>query len=470
MIRFSLQVAVYLIALSFLLLGGSHAEDLQGIRSIRDLDQASILHYAIFSDNKGESPASSVEFARMADWVRAGESAFVVGVGDHLKYGWENSFIPWIRSDAWWRDHTFLNVADGENQFYGDAHEQSDYGAGSEILDLVRLDAHADILRPNPSEYYARIPAGDRTVHMIQVHFSDQPKVDSLAFPESSRKWLMDTLDGIEKGSRDHIVIAAHSRAGSWDMVLSPDRRRRLLAKADLVLSATTHRYQSWVPEAYVDGSAVCVNTGAVNFPGTMTPNGYVEIHVLKSGSIVGQYMDLTRSTRDLQRGRFAWIKPIDGPMRHIDLRPAGPDENMDAQVAALRDSITREVIDAGLVQLLKEKTGAELVSVGVRTGLARGPVTREDAWWVFGRNKNFRVVRVPADRIGVVFSRLKQTPFPVATDPVRVATTQSTATRIIGQAGLTSEALEPLRADENSLRQVDLLLDWLKSVERQAR
>ena len=87
MIRFSLQVAVYLIALSFLLLGGSHAEDLQGIRSIRDLDQASILHYAIFSDNKGESPASSVEFARMADWVRAGESAFVVGVGDHLKYG-----------------------------------------------------------------------------------------------------------------------------------------------------------------------------------------------------------------------------------------------------------------------------------------------------------------------------------------------------------------------------------------------
>ncbi len=280
----------------------------------------------------------------------------------------------------------------------------------------------------------------------------------------------MDTLDGIEKGSRDHIVIAAHSRAGSWDMVLSPDRRRRLLAKADLVLSATTHRYQSWVPEAYVDGSAVCVNTGAVNFPGTMTPNGYVEIHVLKSGSIVGQYMDLTRSTRDLQRGRFAWIKPIDGPMRHIDLRPAGPDENMDAQVAALRDSITREVIDAGLVQLLKEKTGAELVSVGVRTELARGPVTREDAWRVFGTNKNFRVVRVPADRIGVVFSRLKQTPFPVATDPVRVATTQSTATRIIGQAGLTSEALEPLRADENSLRQVDLLLDWLKSVERQAR
>ena len=155
--RSILERLIQLAALSFILFGGSSAEDLAGVGDIRDLDKSSVLHYAIFSDNKGESPASSVEFARMVDWVRAGNSAFVVGLGDHLKYGWENSFIPWIQSDAWWRDHTFLNVADGENQFSGAAHSQSDYGAGSTILDLVRLDAHAEIDRPNPSEYYAKI-------------------------------------------------------------------------------------------------------------------------------------------------------------------------------------------------------------------------------------------------------------------------------------------------------------------------
>ena len=387
---------IYLAALSFILLGGSYAEDLAGLGDIRDLDKSSVLRDAICSDNKGESRASSVEFARMVDWVGAGNSAFVVGLGDHLKYGWENSFIPWIQSDAWWRDHTFLNVADGENQFYGTAHVQSDYGAGSSILDLVRLDAHAEIDRPNPSEYYAKIPVDDFTVHLIQIHFSDQPRVDSLAFPESSRVWLMGTLDGIEKGKRDHIIVAAHSRAGSWDMVLSEERRKRLLAKADLVLSATTHRYQSWVPAGFEDESAVCVNTGAVNFPGTMTPNGYVEIHVLKSGSIVGQYVDLTQTERRLHRGRFAWIKPVDGPMRHIDLRPEGPGENVDAQIAALPDSISREAVTQGLIDLLKQKTGAEMASVEVRTGLPKGPVTREDAWRVFSKNKNFRVVRVP--------------------------------------------------------------------------
>ena len=91
---------IYLIALSLTLISGSYADDLANLKDIEDLDNQSILHYVIFSDNKGESPASSVEFARMVDWVRAGNSSFVVGLGDHLKYGWENSFIPWIQSDA----------------------------------------------------------------------------------------------------------------------------------------------------------------------------------------------------------------------------------------------------------------------------------------------------------------------------------------------------------------------------------
>lgn len=457
-------VATCLAVLSLGLLNGCQTDDLSRIRSIEELDRQSVLHFAVFSDNKGESPRSSVELARMAAWVRAGSAAFVIGLGDHLKYGWENSFIPWLQSDLWWRDHTYLNVADGENEFYSAAHRQSDYGAGAPILDLVRLDAYAEVVRPNPSEYYARIPAGDLTVHLIQLHFSDQPRADSLAFPESSRAWLVETLEGIDKGERDLVVVAAHSRGGSWDMVLSPERRRKLLGKADLILSATTHRYQSWVPEGFGASSAVCVNTGAVNFPGYMAPNGYVEIHVLKSGAIVGQYIDLTQTERRLQRGRFAWIKPRNAPMRHIDLRPQAHGDNMDEQVAALPDSLGLDEVTRGLTDLLRQKTGADLAFVQVREGLARGPVTREDAWRVFGKNKNLRVIQVPVSRIDTVLSRYEQPPLMAHGDPVRIAATQSVATTIIGFTDLTHAAMAPQRPDENGLRQVDLLLEWLRA------
>jgi hypothetical protein len=352
--RKAYRISTCLVVLSLGLVNDCQADDLAGLRSIADLDRQSVLHFAIFSDNKGESPRSSVEFARMAAWVRASNGAFVIGLGDHLKHSWENSLIPWIQSDPWWQDHTYLNVADGENEYYSPTHKQSDYGAGAPILDLVHLDAHAEVVRPNPSEYYAKIPAGEFTVHLIQLHFSDQPKVDSLAFPESSRAWLTETLDGIDKGARDLLVVAAHSRGGSWDMVLSSERRKRLLGKADLILSATTHHYQSWVPEGFERSSAVCVNTGAVNFPGDMVPNGYVEIHVLESRAIVGQYMDLTQTERRLQRDRFAWIKPKDSPMRHIDLRPEAPGENMDKQVATMPDSLGPDEVTRGLTDLLK--------------------------------------------------------------------------------------------------------------------
>ena len=120
----------------------------------------------------------------------------------------------------------------------------------------------------------------------------------AVAFPESSQAWMMATLKDIEKREKDLIIVAAHSRTGSWDMVLSPERRQLLLNKTDLVLSATTHRFEAWVPEGFEGGDAVCINTGAVNYPGPMTPNGYVEIHLIKSMGVVGQYIDLTQTGR----------------------------------------------------------------------------------------------------------------------------------------------------------------------------
>ena len=438
-------------------------EGLPGVKSIADLDQLADLHFAIMSDNKGDSPLSSVEFARMTTWIKKSNPAFMIGLGDHVKHRWENTFIPWLQSDPWWREHFYPNVADGENEYYSPTHRQSDYGEGAPILDLVTLDAHANVIRPNRSEYYAQISVGDYTVHLIQMHFSDQPMDVAVAFPESSRAWMMETVKSIEKGDKDLIIVAAHSRTGAWDTVLAADRRQLLLNKADLVLSATTHRFEAWVPEGFEDGDAVCVNTGSVNYPGPMAANGYVEIHIIESVGVVGQYIDLTQTGRRLQRGRFAWVKPKDGPMRYLNLRPPAADETNEP-LANLNEPLEATQIEGALSQLIKERTGVDFAFVGARQGLHKGPVTREAAWQVFAKNTNIRIVRIPMAKVLPVLGLLQKTEIASQSNAIRVAAPHPTMTGIITVAGITHEAIEPQAWDDKGLRQVDLLIEWLTS------
>lgn len=438
-------------------------EGLPGVESIADLDRLAGLHFAIMSDNKGDSPLSSVEFARMTTWIKQGNPAFMIGLGDHVKHRLENTFIPWLQSDPWWREHFYPNVADGENEYYSPTHRQSDYGEGAPILDLVALEAHASVIRPNRSEYYAQISVGDYTVHLVQMHFSDQPMDAAVAFPESSRAWMMETLKGIEKGDKDLIIVAAHSRSGAWDIVLSQERRQFLLNKVDLVLSATTHRFEAWVPEGFADGTAVCINTGAVNYPGTMTPNGYVEIHLIESVGVVGQYIDLTQTGRRLQRGRFAWIKPTHGPMRYLNLRPPAADET-NKPIANLSEPLEATQIEQELSQLIKERTGVNFALVGTRQGLDKGPVTREAAWRVFGKNTNIRIVRLPMAKVLPVLGLLQKNEIVSQSNIIRVAAPHPTLTGIITVAGITHEAIETQALDDKGLRQVDLLIEWLTS------
>ena len=383
-------------------------------------------------------------------------------MGDHLKYRWENTFIDWIKGQPWWRQHCFLNVADGENEYYSPNHMQWAYGAGAPVLDLVDLDAQAQIERPNAFEYYARISVGDYTVHLLQMHYSDQPEDAAVAFPEASRAWMMETLAGIDKGAQDLILVAAHSRQGSWDMVLAPRRRQALFAKADLILSATTHSFKAWVPEGFESDSGVCVNTGAVNYTGWMTPNGYVEIHVLAaSGAIVGQYMDLGQTQRRLQPAPFAWIKPKDGPMRPLDwpaLKPAGV-----APVAHLEQQVGIEGLKGELAGLLRAKTGADLAFVDVWDSLAAGPVSRRDAWGVFHKNRNLRVIRVPRAQVDTVLTAFGREPVDFSGDYLRIAAPHPYMGGIIQHGGLSYTAVEPQAIDQPGLREVDLLVEWLE-------
>ncbi len=288
---------------------------IRNVRSIEDLDRAAVFSFAIMSDNKGDSSASKKEFSRMVSWMQASGDRFVIGLGDHVKKGRENDFIPFLRSNDWWRSNFYPNIADGENEYYGAG--QGDWGAGGRFLNETGLTGRRNIsLRKNHCEYYARIDIEGCTVHLIQLHFPDTPGEDRIAFPEESREYLVSTLESIDKGPRDIIIACAHSRWGSWLGSLSGNQRKLVMNTCDLILSATTHYFERIILPGYEHHGALVLNTGSITWPRGCPP-GYVQVHVLENPlRIAAQYIRADRDERILERfGDYMWMKVIGGPV-----------------------------------------------------------------------------------------------------------------------------------------------------------
>lgn len=298
--------------------------------TIQDLDDAALFTFAIMSDNKGDSSFSSPEFAKMVGWISEADCAFVIGLGDHVKRGWENSFITFLEENQWWHDHFYPNVADGENEFYGSG--QDDWGAGAPMLEEVDLASRPGVeIRENGCEYYAQIQVDDYTVHLIQLHYPDSPRDNSIAFNQDSRQYLIDTLSSVEKGPQEIIIIGAHSIDGFWLDELSPERQELVLDKADLVLSATTHFFERSALPDYRDSGPLCINTGSITFPALYCPPGFVQVHVLEEPfSLVVQYIDASQPQRDPQQDEYTFIKIVDGPILGTNFCEPQPEEDME--------------------------------------------------------------------------------------------------------------------------------------------
>ena len=152
-------------------------------------------------------------------------------------------------------------------------------------------------VRSNGCEYYARIPAEGLTIHLIQLHYSDNPPDINIAFNEDTRQYLVDTLDSIERGPKDIIIVCAHSRTGYWVHELSLQRRQIVMEKCDLVLSATTHVYGRLVVPGYELHGALCLNTGSVNYAGPS--GGYIQVRVYgKARQMLIQYVNTQQEQR----------------------------------------------------------------------------------------------------------------------------------------------------------------------------
>ncbi len=290
--------------------------------SIESLDKKAVFSFIIMSDNKGDSVGNRKEFARMVKWSKRNDGQFAIGLGDHVKKGRDNGFLDFLKMDEWWHDNFYPNVADGENEFYGKG--QDDWGAGAPIFDVVDLVNRKNVaVRENGCEYHARIAVRGYTVHLIQLHFSDEPEDETLAFREDSKKYLIDTLEGIRKGEKDIVIVAAHSHTGFWTDNLNESDRRIVMEKCDLVLSATTHFFGRRVLKGYEQTGALVINTGSITHPFGGSPAGYVEVHVLENPlALVVQYVNAKKTKRELQNHGLVFIKAIGGDISSPDFHP----------------------------------------------------------------------------------------------------------------------------------------------------
>ncbi len=297
---------------------GTHT--LPEIKSIQDLQDISLFSFAIMSDNKGDSPKNSRENFKMVKWIKQSDDQFVIGVGDHLKRGWDNSFLDMIKEDPWWNQNFYPNIADGENEFYGTC--QEDWGAGGKLLEELNFSHHSNVsIRENGNEYYAKIAVDEYTVHLIQLHYPDSPKDYEKSFPEDSRQYLKTTLQSIDKGPKDIIIAAAHSRTGFWIDILDEEIKGIVMEKCDLVLSATTHYFQRKKLPDYKNSGALLINTGSVNYPLPLSHGGYVHVSVLENPlSLIVQYINVEdEDEMVLQDTRHAIRKIIGGKISFID-------------------------------------------------------------------------------------------------------------------------------------------------------
>lgn len=295
------------------------AESLPPVPAPQALDREAAFSFAIMSDHKGDAPSNDPRMAHMVEWIADSGDAFVIGLGDHLCKPRQNPWLAFMKTDPWWHGHFYPNVADGENEFYGES--QAAWGAGGQILVDAGLRQMANVtVRDNGAEYYAKIPVGDYRVHLVQLHYPDMGKGP---FREDTKRYLVETLRGIDKGPTDIVIAAAHSRNGFWFQELSVDDLDVVRQKCDLVLSATTHQFGRRTVLGWGDAGPLITNTGSVTFPYGGCYAGYAQVHVLEDPlRLVVQYLDVTKEERTTPPEGYAFVKVIGGNV-YSPSRPA---------------------------------------------------------------------------------------------------------------------------------------------------
>lgn len=109
------------------------------------------------------------------------------------------------------------------------------------------------------------------------------------------------------------MICAAHT--GIWVQKLEPADQELVLAKADLLLGATTHFYERY---DYPDDQGLFLNTGSAGYS---LFNNYLQVNVLDSPvRLIVQNMP-AEGERTLQAGGNCWVKELGGLVEPCDFK-----------------------------------------------------------------------------------------------------------------------------------------------------
>lgn len=424
------------------------------VETIEDLDALAAFSFAIMSDNKGEAPgSSSLAFSQMNRWIDTSGDRFVIGLGDHVKKGYGNTFLDFLDENEWWQGNFYPNVADGENEYYGDG--QDDWGAGAPILDTVSLGDNPNVtVRNNGCEYYARIPVDDYTIHLIQLHYSDSPEDPAIAFNADSHKYLVETLEAIDKNDKDIVIAGAHSRYGFWIDQLAEDEKELVMTKCDLVLSATTHFFGRLDVNGYDADGALCINTGSISYPYAYCPPGYVQVHLLEDpDALVVQYINCSYDTRELQWGNYAYVKLLGGPVLGTSFREVRGEENPDTLVGYADRGYTADEMTDELKAIYLNVTGADIAYISANAGIAEGDIAYRDLWRVCPYNNEIYALTLTPEQVETIFEAEVEVS---GEAEVKVALNSYLGGQVIEELGLPNEKFVG-----SGVREIDALLDW---------
>lgn len=430
---------------------------LNGVETIEDLDTLASFSFAIMSDNKGESPVSSAAFGRMVRWIETSNDRFVIGLGDHVKRGYGNTFLDFLDDNEWWRANFYPNVADGENEYYGSG--QDDWGAGAPILDTVALtDNPCVTVSENGCEYYARIPVDDYTIHLIQLHYSDSPEDPAIAFNANSHKYLIDTLESIDKTDKDIIIAAAHSRYGFWIDQLTEDEQELVVTKCDLVLSATSHFFERLDVNGYDANEALVINTGSISYPFAYCPPGYVQVHFIENpNALVVQYINCDYEERELEWSDYAYIKLLDGPVIGTSFRNVRYEENHAKLLGYINRNYSIDEMTNELKTIYVGVTGADVAYISANAGISEGDLFEMDLWSISPYNNEIYALTLTAEQIETVFEGAIEV---TGKSEVKIATNSWLGGQIIEELGLPDD-----KVAKSGVKEIDALTDWVDLV-----
>ncbi|MDA3838435.1 MAG: hypothetical protein PF574_05580 [Candidatus Delongbacteria bacterium] len=379
------------------------AKPFKDITSMAQLDSMSIFSFAVMSDNKGDA-LNKKEFKRMDKWIKETKVEFVIGLGDHVKRSWKNQFVDFLKKDKWWYTHFYPVLADGENEYYGES--QADRSKGKKFLDLTNIKERNNVeFTEEGSEYYAKFEIKGYTVHFISLFYPDYPSNDSIAFPETSKKYLIELLNSIEKTEKDIVIAGAHSRTGYWLNNLSKEQLDIVLDKTDLVLSATSHIFQ--VFNTY-GGEKVplAINTGAITHPRLFCKGGYVQVNVVEDpAALVVQYINAEKKDRKLANNYYSAVKRINGEVFSANFKELKKKDDPNRIVAETSKEYSTDELKVLLQNFSMEKFEIDTAIINNFRGLSKGDINYIEYLSIFPYKNKIVTMNLNAAQYDSVFS-----------------------------------------------------------------